>query len=435
MKDERARDKAIEKLVARGLRREAAVPGANCLDAETLAAYVERTLVPEEKVSCEAHLSSCLHCQEQVAQLVRASEGEVEAGPACAGRPTRAALPARAGFIGFRWAWAAPALVGLIVAGLWYTGEFRPLLRTRQEAPLSTPSAPPPSQLPSPVAEATRSGAPSPPEKAQPREKEARVVRPETKNSAPPSVRPVPAGAPAAGQGGGAVAPPAVAGEPTTGPKVIATPSERARLAGAGLRRDMGPPPISALRQQETQAPRAEAPGAESANAPERPKEQEQGADRLARQEPSGMASKAAETRPGGRAGLSATAGRPYGATAGVSNAMKSLVPVAGNWRAGPHGLIEKRTAEGDWMAVESGVKADLFAITFPTPATGWAVGAGGTVLRTTDGGMTWNELAFPTTDDLVRVSAQDGQHARVETRAGQSFMTSNGGESWKRAH
>ncbi len=436
MKDERARDKAIEKLVARGLRREAAAPGADCLDAETLAAYVERTLVPREKVTCEAHLASCLPCQERVAQLVRASEDEAEV------EPSRATLPSRVGLPGFRWAWAAPALVAVLVAGLWYTGEFRTFLRMRQETPVSAPSAPPPSPLPSPVEEGTRGGTPArpggqaPPEKAEHREKEARVARPEAKTSASASARPVPTRAPAAGQGGG-VSSGVGAGAVSAG--AIATPTERARLAGAGLpatragepatadeRRDMGPPGISTLRRQQTQAPRAEAPArrggpaAQPANAPERPKEQEQAADLLARQE-TGIATKAAGEK---RAALSAKAG--------ISAAMKSLVPVAGAWRVGPHGLIEKRTPEGDWMAVESGVKADLFAITFSTPATGWAVGAGGTVLRTTDAGVTWTKLAFPTTDDLVRVFAQDGRHARVETRAGQSFMTTNGGESWK---
>jgi hypothetical protein len=102
-----------------------------------------------------------------------------------------------------------------------------------------------------------------------------------------------------------------------------------------------------------------------------------------------------------------------------------------GDWRVGRLGLIQKARSDGEWMTIPSGVRADLFDITFPTPLVGWAVGAAGTVLRTTDGGKTWMPTKGPGEEDLVRVSASDARSARVVTRTGRAYATSNGGASW----
>jgi hypothetical protein len=102
-----------------------------------------------------------------------------------------------------------------------------------------------------------------------------------------------------------------------------------------------------------------------------------------------------------------------------------------GDWRVGRLGLIQKVSPAGEWVTVPSGVRADLFDVTFPTPLVGWAVGAGGTVLRSTDGGKTWRRVKGPIEEDLVRVSASDANSARVVTRSGRGFATSDAGASW----
>jgi photosystem II stability/assembly factor-like uncharacterized protein len=103
-----------------------------------------------------------------------------------------------------------------------------------------------------------------------------------------------------------------------------------------------------------------------------------------------------------------------------------------GNWRVGASGLIEKPGPDGSWVAVPSGVSADLNAIAFPTPSVGWVVGQSGTVLRSTNGGATWQKIGFPTDEDLVRVTATSDQAARVTTSGGKIFATADGGKSWK---
>src|SRR5579859_8079736 len=71
MKDDLARDKAMDKLVAKQLRARLKPGSGSCPDAEILAAYVERTLSARERASCETHLAGCLGCQALVAELVR----------------------------------------------------------------------------------------------------------------------------------------------------------------------------------------------------------------------------------------------------------------------------------------------------------------------------------------------------------------------------
>jgi hypothetical protein len=100
-------------------------------------------------------------------------------------------------------------------------------------------------------------------------------------------------------------------------------------------------------------------------------------------------------------------------------------------WRVGPHGLIEKLNAKGKWKKQKSGVEADLFAGAFPSADVGWAVGQGGIVLRTADGGAKWSQVASPTTDDLVQVSATSDQAAKVTTRGGRTFSTTDAGSTW----
>jgi len=62
------RERNFEKAVARELRADA-LNGLHCPDAETLAAYHERMLSPEEMVAQKPHIASCARCQEILATL------------------------------------------------------------------------------------------------------------------------------------------------------------------------------------------------------------------------------------------------------------------------------------------------------------------------------------------------------------------------------
>src|SRR5882672_8193048 len=139
------RDRNFDKAIARHLRSAAAssdsakqAPSTReaCPDTETLAAYHERALLPEELNSWKEHIVACAHCQELLAQLEltdniplnAAQEVEVFAmadaqhAPHAQKIETLPRPAARQGqrasrlAHGVRWRWIAPA--GAIAAGL-----------------------------------------------------------------------------------------------------------------------------------------------------------------------------------------------------------------------------------------------------------------------------------------------------------------------------
>jgi hypothetical protein len=396
--------KGLEKLIAGKLRAQLQAEGPDCAGVETLAAYVDQTLTRGERESLQSHLALCARCQEQVAELVRLSEAEEPArvlalGPA----------PGRR-IAWFRWAWAAPALVALVVAGLWYTGEFHPLLKQQEPTVLQAPPAPEPSEAPEELKYAQAPGSPA-------GRKEVGKVQPEKKakeemvSALAPSA-PKPSLAYTGRAGGVAGAGITTENLAAPAPGVIATPSERARLLAPA------PPPARdeavPATHEDRLAARAEVPPPAAEAAPQATREK---AGQQATAVVGGTASKERETL-----GF---------LTRGVA-AKKAIAPSpAGHWRVGRHGLIQKADASGNWVAQASGVDADLFDITFATPSVGWAVGQAGTVLRTIDGGKTWNKVPIPTRADLILVTASGDLTAQVVTRDGQTLATTDGGKSW----
>src|SRR6266567_4366036 len=78
------RDLRFDKALSRHLRAshgaaEAALQRGSCPDAETLAAYHERSLLPEELNSWKEHIVGCAHCQVILAQLESSDQIPLEA--------------------------------------------------------------------------------------------------------------------------------------------------------------------------------------------------------------------------------------------------------------------------------------------------------------------------------------------------------------------
>lgn len=406
MKDSSASDKPIEKLIGDRLRALLKAGGADCPEAETLAAFVERTLTRGERESLQLHLAGCARCQEQVAELVRLSEAE---------EPARvqvlAPVPARK-IAWFRWALAAPALVALVVAGLWYTGEFRPLLKQQEQPALKAPPAPATQPLPAGPKDEFARTAPAVRQKMAKTEPAKKPKGEMVVREAPARAQlytAEPAATVAAEAGGGAKeAQPASAEQ-----GAIATPSARARLAAAApavTREDKA----ASTAYQDHVVSRLEAPAAPAAAPP--PAEREKAAERAAEAAGAAPANEATTfhlVSPAPLAKKAVGTARPEG------------------WRVGRQGLIQKAGANGTWVTQTSGVEANLVDIAFPTPSVGWVVGESGTVLRTTDGGATWKRISIPTRADLVLVVASGELGAQVVTRDGRTLTTTDGGKSW----
>ena len=102
-------DQAFEAALARGLRRNTG-PGAHCPEPELIAAYVDGTLLDDERSSWEGHVAGCARCQAHLAALARTAP--IEAVPA---RLPRSHL----GWL-FDWHWltAASGVAVVAVAGV-----------------------------------------------------------------------------------------------------------------------------------------------------------------------------------------------------------------------------------------------------------------------------------------------------------------------------
>jgi hypothetical protein len=107
----------------------------------------------------------------------------------------------------------------------------------------------------------------------------------------------------------------------------------------------------------------------------------------------------------------------------------------------GGHGAIQLVSYNGgawQWATAASGTQAQLTAISLGSSGgaatSGWAVGDSGTLLRTTDGGMTWTPQSWPYSQvfdtTLTSVSTIDGTEGWI---GGNQVMlhTTDGGANW----
>ncbi|HEY6907431.1 MAG TPA: YCF48-related protein [Ignavibacteriaceae bacterium] len=62
----------------------------------------------------------------------------------------------------------------------------------------------------------------------------------------------------------------------------------------------------------------------------------------------------------------------------------------------------------------------------------GWAIGYGGLISKTSDGGFTWVDQLFTNQDNFFSISFVDSMHGYVTASFGKFFHTSNGGVTWQ---
>jgi hypothetical protein len=460
------RDRNFDKALARHLRSAAASneganlsagadsPGSACPDSEILAAYHERSLLPEEMNSLKTHIIGCANCQTVLAQLEAtdgiplqaATRDEVPAAkdfaPAIAARSfefspepaapvdirhTGAALPAksrRAQLLrGARWEWLAPA--GAIAAGLllwiaWHENRFVSApksadieIAASQPAPARTP--PLDLEPPAPRASSSRPSLPSPLEertRSNPRAESPALKQRQT------------------AEFGGPVAPTKRGAD-----KESVARKDAASATAEDLLREAKPEALDAknipstsreIVQLETAAPVVQNQNQSNNAAPISP-----GPSALG-QALDTKKMKVAPQAPKQQAAYSTATSVEV-----VAEPNPRLVPAPGSnvvWRAGRAGLLEfSRDAGSSWSRQSSGVLVDLLTGSALSDQVCWIVGRGA-ILLTTDGGAHWKIVNSPVSEDLGGIRATDALHATVWNAKGtKSFETSDGGLTWQR--
>lgn len=122
----------------------------------------------------------------------------------------------------------------------------------------------------------------------------------------------------------------------------------------------------------------------------------------------------------------------PAGTTAALRDV--ALLTADRAWVAGDRGtLLTTPNGGATWAPVASGTAADLEALFFVSPWEGWAVGAGGTLLHTSDG-TTWGAEDSPTGADLHDVAFFGTERGVAVGDRGRILLTDDGGATWRLA-
>lgn len=419
-----------------------ATPG--CRDPEFLAAYHERSLLPEEMNSAKDHIIGCSRCQSILAQLettdalpLARRENDQERVPIASAEPARASLR------GPRWLWLIPA--GALAAGLlvwigFHENQNRGSLHQATDTKVAKVEEPA-SAIPPTGSSARRQAPPSPSAEGNDAASFNAVTGPgvpeRTREGLQPSSRPLShaKGAPA---------------QPSSD-KEYDLLKDAERDSSAGQRKLEDRADLDAKTAAERRAGERAELQSQDANSPA----QNQAPYPMLSPSLSRPAPLPAETAKKSKSDTNtalyrtpaAPAPAPSDQVPGVgSSALMQvnipnphLIAVSGTgslWRAGRAGAIDFSVDNGaSWARQVSGVLTDLTAGTAPSAQICWIVGRAGTIVLTTDGGAHWSILPSPIGEDWGGVRASDALHATIwNVRRTKSFETSDGGSTWKAA-
>ena len=101
-------------------------------------------------------------------------------------------------------------------------------------------------------------------------------------------------------------------------------------------------------------------------------------------------------------------------------------------WIVGSGGFIKKTTNAGnEWIEQNSETTLILKAVQFVDQNTGWICGESGLILKTTDGGQNWLNQTSGTTEHLTSIDFCDINNGYIVGFGGTILKTSNGGLTW----
>ena len=104
-------------------------------------------------------------------------------------------------------------------------------------------------------------------------------------------------------------------------------------------------------------------------------------------------------------------------------------------WVAGNNGTLLATTNGGvTWTSQNSSSTANLYCLSFVDGSTGWFGGSGGSIKKTTNGGTNWLSQNSTTTSDILAmqfISANTGWAAGGGSGSGVILKTTNGGSNW----
>ncbi len=101
-------------------------------------------------------------------------------------------------------------------------------------------------------------------------------------------------------------------------------------------------------------------------------------------------------------------------------------------WAAGASGQVIATSDAGTrWSFHQVPTISDLFAVEFVSQTVGWVAGSKGTIFGTTDAGMTWTAESTATTQNIYALEFIDASTGWAAGAGGKILKTTNGGTTW----
>lgn len=119
-------------------------------------------------------------------------------------------------------------------------------------------------------------------------------------------------------------------------------------------------------------------------------------------------------------------------ATSGTTATLYGVSMPATNtgFAVGAGGVVVKTTTGTSWSALASGTAQDLFATSWTSTSVGWAVGKAGTVIKSANG-TSFTAQVSGTSQDLNGVYFTSSNNGNAVGNAGVILRTANGGSTW----
>ena len=400
----------IDAILRRAMRDRPGPATPECADAESLAAYSDKSIAAAERERLESHFADCMRCQVLLADIARA-ENSARIAESASEMPWYR-----------RWRVAIPALAA-VAAVVVFISIRRPAndeserdqllpMAKNEVAPAMNFAAQQPA--PAPAAQAV-APAPAPAVLAAAPASDEIAMNEAARTEAPRA------------HAMGATVPRALAGSATNfaAQKPAPAPAEQTVAPAAPIAPAAPAPASNGLAMNAArQAPRAMA-GSAGAPAAADAMVAQGGAAKFEAQSYGAFASGAA---------VSAATSQVSGQSKSASEASLATIEAPGGsvaWIVGRNGMVQRRDADGAIRVQPSGVTTDLTAGAAPSATVCWIVGRSGTVIRTTDGEH-WTLVITPTMENLTAVSAADANDATITTAGGRNFATTDGGASWR---
>ncbi len=111
--------------------------------------------------------------------------------------------------------------------------------------------------------------------------------------------------------------------------------------------------------------------------------------------------------------------------------AMRSISGLGIHWRVTADGRLERSTTPGNWAPVLAD-QPIRFHVVSVVGNNVWAGGSGGTLFHSSDGGQNWSKQPLAgETGTIVSIRFSDAAHGAVNTEGGARWSTSDGGLTW----